>query len=611
MGKKFAAKKPRAHKTAEPPIHPMDELRLKAIIRNNSRLQALGIPALSQLFTAKTVISPGKKRPKNSTDDSEAKYHPNEDDTSEGESSNDSLVHETEALQEFNSTATTSSNSKGLKDCKKTSQESSKKRSAAMALGGVKPRPRKRVLADVPTSMRVTRSRKVSSQNADASAQSEEMYDPKEQTPSVIHKPTLSISFDCIMNILSLDSFFEKDDDLAHCDDDNWLANGADLIAHCHDDNQRNNEAGGSTQPHQQSQPDNNFEGSKGKGPNLGKGLERITRCRQGKLPLVIPEGSLRPEAPLLAAKFATECNVIVRHHMPVFKHWKDYKDSNGNLREGIFRNFVGKVGNKFRMDLDVMPVRKACTEMLKSATRQQRYRLKKEYFDPHAPNLVRRTSPVPSMTDDQWNELVESWKDPKKMGISQINKANRAQVKFHQTTGARSYAVHCGNLGDKYKDTEPSALDLFKACHYSKKKKCYTNVVLDAITEMENKASQPTEDSQESSNTTEMATEVVAQVLAKHTKKPRFLQNVGIQHVHARSNAMNREAELAAEKRNVELQARVDTLTNKLKESEEERARQHEEYRKRDEENRKKQSEMDAKLDLLLSLMPSRSAQG
>ncbi|KAE8818756.1 hypothetical protein D1007_03354 [Hordeum vulgare] len=364
-----------------------------------------------------------KKRPKNSTDESEAEYHPNEDDTSEGDSFNDSLVHETEALQEFNSTPTASSNSKGLKDCKKTSQESSKKRSAAMPPGGVKPRPRKRVLADVPTSMRVTRSRKVSSQNADASAQSEQMYDPNR---------SLSISFDCIMNILSLDSFFEEDDDLAHCDDDNWLANGADLIAHCHDDNQRNNEAG-----------------------------------------------------------------------------------------------------------------------------------------------------------------------------------ANRAQVKFHQTTGARRYAVHYGNLGDKYLDTEPSALDLFKACHYSKKKKCYTNDVLDAITEMENKASQPTEDGQESSNTTEMATEAVAQVLAKHTKKPRFLQNVGIQHVHARSNAMNREAELVAEKRNVELQPRVDTLTNKLKESEEERARQHEEYRKRDEENRKKQSEMDAKLDLLLSLMPSRSAQG
>uniref|UniRef100_A0A8R7U3I9 Uncharacterized protein n=1 Tax=Triticum urartu TaxID=4572 RepID=A0A8R7U3I9_TRIUA len=279
------------------------------------------------------------------------------------------------------------------------------------------------------------------------------------------------------------------------------MANGADLIAHCDDDNQRDNEAGGSTQPHQQSQPDSNFEGPQSyeepreRGPNLGKGLERITRRRQGKLPLLIPEGSLQPETPLLAAKFATECNVTVRHHMPMFKHWKDYKDPNGNVRDGIFRNFAGKVGNKFQMDLEAVPVRKACTEMLKCATPQQRYRLKKEYFDPHAPHLVRRTYPVPSMTDDQLNELVESWKDPKRMGISQINKANRAQVKFHQTTGARSYPVHCGNLGDKYKDKQPTAVDLFKECHYSKKKKGYTNVVLDAITEMEKKVPNPIED--------------------------------------------------------------------------------------------------------------------
>ena len=123
----------------------------------------------------------------------------------------------------------------------------------------------------------------------------------------------------------------------------------------------------------------------------------------------------------------------------------------------------------------------------------------------------------------------------------------------------------------------------------------------------MENKVSQPTEDGHESNS----ATEVVAEVLAKHTKKPRFLQHVGIQHVHVRSSATNCEVELAAQKRNVELRAHVDTLTKKLKESEEERARQDEEYRKRDEENRKKQAEMDAKLDLLLSQIPSRSAEG
>ena len=122
----------------------------------------------------------------------------------------------------------------------------------------------------------------------------------------------------------------------------------------------------------------------------------------------------------------------------------------------------------------------------------------------------------------------------------------------------------------------------------------------------MENKASQPTEDGQESNS----ATEAVAEVLAKHTKKPRFLQHVGIQHVHARSSDSNCEAELA-KRGNVELRALVDTLTKQLKESEEARTRQDEEHRKRDEENRKKQAEMDAKLDLLLSQMPSRSAEG
>ena len=87
------------------------------------------------------------------------------------------------------------------------------------------------------------------------------------------------------------------------------------------------------------------YEDPRERGPNLGKGLERITRRRQGKLPLLIPEGSLHPETPLLAAKFATECNVTVRGHVPVFKRWKDYKAPGRNVREGIFQNFVGKVG--------------------------------------------------------------------------------------------------------------------------------------------------------------------------------------------------------------------------------------------------------------------------
>ncbi|KAE8807964.1 hypothetical protein D1007_15644 [Hordeum vulgare] len=107
-------------------------------------LQALGIPALSTLFAAKTVISP-EKTLKHCRDDSEAEYHPNEDNTSEGESSDDSLVDETEALQ---STPAASSNSKGYK---KTSQKTSKKRSPAMPPGGVKPQPQMENKTSQPT----------------------------------------------------------------------------------------------------------------------------------------------------------------------------------------------------------------------------------------------------------------------------------------------------------------------------------------------------------------------------------------------------------------------------------------------------------------------------
>uniref|UniRef100_A0A8I7B9C5 Uncharacterized protein n=1 Tax=Hordeum vulgare subsp. vulgare TaxID=112509 RepID=A0A8I7B9C5_HORVV len=120
----------------------------------------------------------------------------------------------------------------------------------------------------------------------------------------------------------------------------------------------------------------------------------------------------------------------------------------------------------------------------------------------------------------------------------------------------------------------------------------------------MENKASQLIEDGQESNS----AIKVVAEVLAKNTKKPRFLQHVGIQHVHARSSDSNCQAESAVEKRgNVELQVCVDTLTKQLKESEETRLKQDEEYRKRDEWNRKKQDAIDAKLDFLLSQLQAR----
>jgi len=208
----------------------------------------------------------------------------------------------------------------------------------------------------------------------------------------------------------------------------------------------------------------------------------------------------------------------------------------------------------------------------MKSAVRQQRHRLKKKYFDPFPLHSVRKTSPVKCMDNQQWVDLVETWMDPRKMETCEKNKENRELVKYHQTTGSRSYMVIIDNLGDQFEEDqeEPNAFDLFKLCHYNKKKKGYTPNVQMAINQMENSLSTPAaEDEQPKS-----ATQVVADVLAEKTKKNQFLQNVGMQDARPRSSV---RTELEAERRTssehrsiVQTQCgQIDELSRKFKESE------------------------------------------
>jgi hypothetical protein len=63
------------------------------------------------------------------------------------------------------------------------------------------------------------------------------------------------------------------------------------------------------------------------RGPNIERKLDKMTRSRKGKLPLVIEPGKKRPNSVMIAAKFATECNIAVRDKVPIFAHWKDYKE--------------------------------------------------------------------------------------------------------------------------------------------------------------------------------------------------------------------------------------------------------------------------------------------
>jgi len=114
---------------------------------------------------------------------------------------------------------------------------------------------------------------------------------------------------------------------------------------------------------------------------------------------------------------------------------------------------------------------------------------------------------------------------DSQKDGDMSKEQRQLRQCKFLHTTRSCSFDVTIENLGDDYKDKEPDAVDLFKICHYSKKKKGYTPTVQSIITQMENQLAAPTDDGQPNS-----ATEVVADVLDKNTKKQSLPSECGRQ---------------------------------------------------------------------------------
>ncbi|CAD6204184.1 unnamed protein product [Miscanthus lutarioriparius] len=285
-------------------------------------------------------------------------------------------------------------------------------------------------------------------------------------------------------------SRMDDGDGFAQHDNNTIMAGIADGITQHGDDNQIANEGG---------------EERRDRGHNMGLGLQRLNRARRGKLQVVITEGHIRPVVPLVATKFASECNIIVRNHVPILPHWKLYKkkpassskekepkEKEPNEKEPKEKEpastyvdlFLGKLKAKFDINTEDNTVKKGCIEMMQYAVRQQRYRLK---------------------------------------------------------------------------------------------------------TQMENKLSTTTEGEELKS-----AAQVVADVLAENTKKNQFLQNVRYQNARRISNEQS--AELEAEKKtNAKLRVQVVDLSNKVQESEQARIIDREEMKR-------SQSEMEAKLNLLLS---------
>jgi hypothetical protein len=76
----------------------------------------------------------------------------------------------------------------------------------------------------------------------------------------------------------------------------------------------------------------------------MGKGLERISRGLNDKIKVHITQGKKRPEAPMQAAKLASEAGIIIRDHIPIFPHWKDYMKEDDAEVIQIRNDYMGKI---------------------------------------------------------------------------------------------------------------------------------------------------------------------------------------------------------------------------------------------------------------------------
>jgi len=77
------------------------------------------------------------------------------------------------------------------------------------------------------------------------------------------------------------------------------------------------------------------------RGVTMGKELDCLTRGLGNKMRIHLTEGKRRPEAPMQAAKLASEGGIALRDHIPIFLHWKEYK---AKENEDQIDNYTGKL---------------------------------------------------------------------------------------------------------------------------------------------------------------------------------------------------------------------------------------------------------------------------
>ncbi|PUZ50608.1 hypothetical protein GQ55_6G071100 [Panicum hallii var. hallii] len=251
----------------------------------------------------------------------------------------------------------------------------------------------------------------------------------------------------------------------------------------------------------------------------MGHGLERMIK-RGNEMPIQVTKGKLRPDVPIQAAKLALEYGVALRDILPIYTSWKQYQN-----REG--QEEVPKVLRKVasRLDVDVKndgPSKEACNDIIKKAVKQQRYLLKKQYFDE---SLIREQL---QKNGTSWLTIGVTQKLRSMLALSgcncAINKHNRGKVRLHQRTGARSHIAHQYSLRSKYNNMEPDAIEFFGECMTSPRNGCSelaSQIYEDMVAEKEREL--------EEGEPQKSPTQIVADNLSQVSHSSTFLPNMGV----------------------------------------------------------------------------------
>ena len=72
------------------------------------------------------------------------------------------------------------------------------------------------------------------------------------------------------------------------------------------------------------------------RGETMGKEIDSISHGLGCPIPIIIKKGKRRPEAPMQAAKLASESGTIMRKNIKIYPNWTKYYKNNGEQLENL-----------------------------------------------------------------------------------------------------------------------------------------------------------------------------------------------------------------------------------------------------------------------------------